>query len=176
MRALAALLLIAAAASAQQQPRPASWRDTLNSRLSLFGHRNWIVIADAAYPLHSGPGIETIDSDADEISTIRSVLIAIRRTHNLRPVVYLDSELSQVPEADAPGITGFRQELLSFVKDALSAPHDRLIARIDEAGRNFSVLVVKTNMVLPYTSVFIELRASYWSDEAEQRLRQSIRP
>ena len=176
MRTLAALLLIAFSATAQTQQRPATWRDTLNSRLSLFGHRNWVVIADAAYPLHSGPGIETIDSDSDHIATIRAVLFAIRRTHNLRPVVFLDSELTKVPESDASGIGGYRQELLSFVKDAVSLPHDDLIHRIDEAGRNFSVLVVKTNMVLPYTSVFIELRASYWSDEAEQRLRQLIHP
>jgi len=32
--------------------------------LPLFGHRNWIVVADSAYPAHSMPGIETIVSGA----------------------------------------------------------------------------------------------------------------
>ena len=179
MRTLAALLLIAFTATAQQQSqqqRPANWRDILNSRLSLYGHHNWVVIADAAYPLHSGAGIETVDSDSDQISTIRAVLAAIRRTHNLRPVVYLDLELPRVQDADAPGAGGYRQELLSFVRDAISRPHDEMLRRIDEVGRSFSVLVVKTNMLVPYSAVYIELWPSYWSDEAEQRLRQSFRP
>jgi hypothetical protein len=29
-------------------------------------------------------------------------------------------------------------------------------------------------MTLPYTSVFFELRAAYWGDEAEERLRKAM--
>ena len=29
-------------------------------------------------------------------------------------------------------------------------------------------------MALPYTSVFFELRAGYWGDDAERRLREMI--
>ena len=75
------------------------------------------------------------------------------------------------------------EEAISSAKRELSAKKDQIFRSAMQqlkadvtAGRNFSVLVVKTNMVLPYTSVFIELRASYWSDEAEQRLRQLIHP
>jgi hypothetical protein len=31
--------------------------------------------------------------------------------------------------------------------------------------------VLKTNMTVPYTSVFIRLDCRYWSADAEQRLR-----
>jgi hypothetical protein len=34
--------------------------------------------------------------------------------------------------------------------------------------------VLKTNMTLPYTSVFIELDCGYWSPEAEARLRAAM--
>src|SRR3954463_9688724 len=82
---LAILLMAGAAAlSAQQQQ---TWRQKLEDRLSLFGHRNWIVVADSAYPLQSGPGIETIVSTDGQLDTIRQVLFAISRQTHLRPVV-----------------------------------------------------------------------------------------
>src|SRR5665213_988847 len=49
------LTLIAPAIAQQQKP----WTMVLDERLPLYGHRNWIVIADSAYPLQSAPGIET---------------------------------------------------------------------------------------------------------------------
>jgi hypothetical protein len=36
------------------------------------------------------------------------------------------------------------------------------------------VLLLKTDLTLPYTSVFIRLDCGYWSDEAEQQLRAAI--
>jgi hypothetical protein len=38
-------------------------------------------------------------------------------------------------------------------------------------SREFHVLVLKTRMTIPYTSVFIRLDCRYWSGDAEQRLR-----
>ena len=37
-----------------------NWEEVLKDRLQLYGHRNWLVIADSAYPAQSRPGIETI--------------------------------------------------------------------------------------------------------------------
>jgi hypothetical protein len=53
-------------------------------------------------------------------------------------------------------------------------PHERVIANIDEASRQFHVLVLKTRMAIPYTSVFIRLDCKYWSADAEARLRSRI--
>jgi len=35
----------------------AKWEDVLKDRLPLYGHRNWIVIADSAYPAQSSGGV-----------------------------------------------------------------------------------------------------------------------
>jgi hypothetical protein len=51
-----------------------------------------------------------------------------------------------------------------------SLPHDRIIANIEEASTHFNILVLKTNMVIPYTSVFIRLDCKYWGADAEQRM------
>jgi hypothetical protein len=174
------LVLFAITASAQQRPA-AIWRQTLDERLPFYGHRNWIVVADSAYPLQSGPGIETILSNESQIETVRHVLTALSRVQHVRPVVYTDKELSFVAEDDAVGISAYRQLLTGLFEKFLpdqkiaAMPHEEVIHKLDEAGKSFHVLIVKTNMTLPYTSVFFELRAAYWSDAAEQRLRQAIR-
>ena len=175
---LLAFALLGAVLSLAQQPKP--WRQTLDERLHYYGHRNWIVIADSAYPLQSNPGIETILSTENQIETLRHVLDDIAKTPRLRPIVYTDRELQFVPEQDAPGIDAYRQ-LLTGIFDLHfpnlkpnTIPHENIIHNLDEASHTFNVLIIKTNMALPYTSVFIELRAGYWSDEAERRLREKI--
>jgi hypothetical protein len=40
-------------------------KSQLAVRLPLYGRRNWVVIADAAYSAQSKPGIETILADGD---------------------------------------------------------------------------------------------------------------
>ena len=45
---------------------------------------------------------------------------------------------------------------------------------VDEAGKLFHILVLKTNMTIPYTSVFIRLDCKYLSADAEKRLRAKM--
>ncbi len=58
--------------------------------------------------------------------------------------------------------------------DVESQPHDHLIAGVEEASRHFNVLVLKTNLAVPYTSVFIRLDCKYWSADAEKHLRTKM--
>jgi hypothetical protein len=53
-------------------------------------------------------------------------------------------------------------------------PHEEIIHKLDESAKLFRVLLIKTDMTLPYTSVFFELDCGYWSAEAEQRLRKAL--
>jgi hypothetical protein len=180
--AFSLLVFFSITATAQQRPpTPWPWRQTLEDRLPYYGHRNWIVVADSAYPLQSGTGIETILSNESQIDTVRHVLATLSKVRHVRPVVYTDKELPFIPEQDAVGILAYRQLLTGLFTQLLpdqkvvEIPHEDIIHKLDEAGKSFHVLIVKTNMTLPYTSVFFELRAAYWTDEAEQRLRQSIK-
>lgn len=153
--------------------QPPAWRQAVTERLPLYGHRNWIVIADAAYPAQSSPGIETVVSGADHLQVLQVVLKALERTKHLRPSVFTDYELRSVAEKDAPGITGFRDRLARVLgpRPTNVLPHERIIARLDEAGKTFRVLIIKTNLTMPYTSVFLNLDCGYWSADAERRLR-----
>lgn len=152
------------------------WRARLTGELPLLGHRNWIAVVDSAYPLQTSSGIETIETNTDHIEVIRTVLAQIGNTRHVRPVVFMDAELKAVPESDAAGVTAYREQLKHLLGESgvQSLPHEQIIAKLDEAGQRFHILVLKTTMAIPYTSVFIRLDCGYWTDDAEQRLRQAM--
>ena len=113
-----------------------SWQSRVDTVLPEYGHRNWIVIADAAYPKQSAPGIETI----------------------------------------APGVAEYRARLKDVLKDrpVQVKPHEQIIAKLDADSEVFNVLLLKTDLVIPYTSVFLQLDCGYWNAEKEARLRDLI--
>jgi len=148
----------------------------VNSELPLLGHRNWIAVVDSAYPLQTSAGVETVETDADHLEVVKTVLDQIAKTKHVRPVIFTDAELKLVPEADAHGVTAYREALAAILgkMEAQSLPHEEIIGKLDEAGRTFHVLVLKTRMTIPYTSVFIRLECGYWSADAEKRLREAM--
>jgi D-ribose pyranose/furanose isomerase RbsD len=152
------------------------WKGQLKAFLPLFGHRNWIVVADSAYPVQSRAGIETIVSGTGQIEVARTVLGAIAASKHVRANIYLDQELQFVAEADAPGVSRFRTQLAELLKSAKTTtlPHEQIIAKLDQTAQTFRVLIINTELTIPYTSIFFELDCGYWSAEAEQRLRQSM--
>jgi L-fucose mutarotase/ribose pyranase (RbsD/FucU family) len=153
-----------------------SWQDKLTADLGVMGHRNWIVVADSAYPAQNKPGIETIVTGRGQVETVKAVLDAVDAAEHVQPVIYLDSELESVSQADAPGITDYRSELDALLagRNASSIPHEELIAKLDDAAKMFRILILKTYMTLPYTSVFVQLDCGYWNADAEKRLRDRI--
>ena len=127
----------------------------LPERLKVMGHRNWVVIADMAYPQQSNPAIETVYIGGNQADAVRRVLNAIDVAPHVRPVVYTDAELPAVSQKDAPGIDAYRTQLKEVLgkRPVKSLPHEQIISRLDEAGELFNVLILKTDMTLPYTSV-----------------------
>lgn len=150
-----------------------SWESRFERLLPLFGHRNWIVVADAAYPAQANPGIETIFTDGKHLEVIGKVLEAINASRHVRANVYMDAELELVAEEDAPGVNALRSRIKALLTgiETRELLHEQMIARLDRAGRLFRILVLKTTLAIPYTSVFLELDCGYWTEQAEKRLR-----
>jgi hypothetical protein len=150
--------------------------NVLRERLHLFGHRNWIVVTDAAYPMQSNSGIETITCGESQIDVNRKVMEAIASSAHVRANIYMDAELLHVPEEDAQGIDLFRRQLskLLQLQPVRQVPHEEIIGKLDQAALFFQILLVKTTSVLPYTSIFFELDCGYWNADAEQRLRTAM--
>jgi len=168
-----AFLLAAPAMLAAQPATQSNWKAKVAGAMPLLGHRNWILIVDSAYPLQASPGIETIETDTDQLEVVRYVLGVINHSIHVRPVISMDAELPFVPEGDASGASSYRAEIADLLHNypVESVPHDQVIANIDQASKQFHILVLKTNMAIPYTSVFIRLDCKYWSADAENRMR-----
>jgi RbsD / FucU transport protein family len=176
MKTVAILLLAMAGLTAAAQQPTADWQSRLGQILPLLGHRNWIMIVDSAYPLQSSAGVETLETNTDQMEVIRKVLGAIDSSIHVRPVVYMDAELPFLTEKDAPGVGAYREGIKTALagQKITSLPHEQIIAKVDEVGKTFHIVVLKTTMAVPYTSVFLQLNCKYWSDEAEAQLRKAM--
>jgi D-ribose pyranose/furanose isomerase RbsD len=168
---------VGAAVPSTAEPKAPEWTDTLASYLPALGHRNWIVVADSAFPLQISPGIETIVTGEDHFAVLEKVLRAVDSAKHIRPKIWLDKELNFVTEDLAPGADDARRRLDEALKgrDAKPVLHADLIARLDEVGKTFKIVMVKTTLAVPYTTVFLELDCGYWSPEAEAKMREKMR-
>jgi hypothetical protein len=167
-----------AAQSSLEPPVPchdevASWETRFKCLLPLYGHRNWIVVADAAYPAQSNPGIETLSPGRDHTEVLGKVRSAIGMSMHVRANFYLDAELKLVTEKDAPGRSALCEELTRLLagKNTREFTHEEIITRLNQAGKLFRILILKSTFAIPYTSGFLEPDCGYWSEEAEKRLR-----
>src|SRR3954463_7208392 len=155
----------------------ANWEEILTDRLQVYGHRNWLVIADSAYPAQSRLAIETVVADEEQSRVLERASAVLRECKHIKANIYTDEELAFVREEDAPGIASYREKLgCLFVGSQMrSFPHEEIIAKLDRAGELFRVLVIKTSMRIPYTSVFFELDCGYWNAQSEKRLRKAMK-
>jgi len=169
-------LLLIGFATQTLHAQDAEWRNKLQQELPLLGHRNWIMIVDSAYPLQVSPGVETIETGADLPRVLREVLAAVDHSIHVTPNVFLDAELPYVTDQVAPGVSAYRQRLKEILLDrpVKSLPHEALIKQVNDAGQTFHILVLKTTLAIPYTSVFLQLDCKYWPPAAEQQLRQAM--
>lgn len=177
MKFLLALWLLAFSWVPMYAANPIPWQTKVQQELPLLGHRNWIVIVDSAYPLQTSPGIETVETGTDQLTVVRDVLQSIAHSRQVRPVVFMDAELPFVTEQQAPGVNQYRSD----IKAALgplpvhSVLHEQLIHQMNQTGNTFHILILKTTLTVPYTSVFLRLDCKYWSDSAEDQLRQAMK-
>ena len=190
-RLIFAVLLLPALALAQTRTSAdthssTDWRARLNQQLQLMGHRNWIAVVDSAYPLQTSAGVETIETNDDQLQVVKTVLDQIAKAKHVRPIIFTDAELKLVPEADAKGVTAYREALAKLLSksgadkagpdnsEPQPLPHEEIISKLDEAGKTFHILILKTTLTIPYTSVFIRLDCGYWTADAERRLREAM--
>ena len=176
MKFLSAVCLLFVACTSLYAAPSEAWRTTLHDELPLLGHRNWIVIVDSAYPLQVSRGVETVETGASQTEVVATVLHELALSQHVAPVVYMDAELPFLSEQNAPGVTGYRREINATLGSlpVHGLPHEQLIKTLDEAGNTFHVLVLKTTLTIPYTSVFLRLDCKYWPDASEQALRKAM--
>ncbi len=171
-----ALLVSSSFSPGQTSGSSPDWKGIVQNRLPLYGHRNWIVVTDSAFPVYAAPGIETIVVNEDLPSVAKYVAKAISSTRHVRATVFLDQEVQFIDESDYPGVSELRRQIAAlFPKDQVSSiPHAEAMNRIEEAGKTFRILFIKSSATIPYTSVFMRLDCGYLSDEVERKIRAAM--
>lgn len=154
-----------------------SWKPKLKNKLSEYGHRNWILIVDKAFPLQNSNGIVTIDTHEGLLKVLDYTLGQIDSLSHLQPIIFTDKELNYITKEQVENIGDYRTALLEHIRkyQPKSMLHDSVFVDIDKASKLFQVLVLKTDEVIPYSSVFIQLDCKYWTTEKENNLRTKMR-
>ncbi len=173
---LASVLVFAVAAGSALAQKGEDWRALLRRELPTMGHRNWLVVADSAYPEQVSPGVITIYTGQDHLTTIKEVLKMVGGMKHVSPDIYLDQELPALDNGLAPGIESFKTSLNRILggRPVAHMLHNQMIAKLDEAGKTFRVIILKTTYTLPYTSVFMWLDCKYWGPVKEGKLRAKM--
>ncbi len=171
------LTIITATIFVNGQDNKEDWRQELKNQLQLHGHRNWILVVDAAYPYQSKPAIKTIATGEKQLVVVKEVLEAVENAQHIYPEVFLDKEIDFVPEKEAKGIEVYKKELYKLLegKNVTKELHEELISTIDEAAKTFNILLLKTDLTIPYTSVFLRLDCGYWNGEQETKMRERMK-
>lgn len=153
------------------------WKTYLEAKLKLFGHRNWIVIADGAYPQQSNPAIETITIEASQLEVVEYVSNLIAKAAHVDANIFVDKEMAFVAEKNAKGITAYRGNLSKILegKPVKTMLHEDIIRDLDTSAKLFNVLIIKTDLAIPYTSVFFQLECGYWNANSENELREALK-
>ena len=173
---LAILIVCSPFLESQAVASSSDWKTVLRSHLPLYGHRNWIVIADSAFPAYAEPGIETIVANDELVSVLQYVAANISASRHVRATVFLDKEIEFVGERDYPGVSALRRKIATtFAVDQVSStPHSEVMRTISEAGAIYRVLFIKTTGTIPYSSVYIRLDCGYMNDDVERKIRNAM--
>lgn len=153
---------------------PPPWAAALETEVHALGYRNWIVLGDQAFPVHSRRGVRTLLIDDEIPEVLHEVLEMLEKEQRVIPRIYVAHELQHVPNDSAPGIDEFRKKLERALHGhpAREMQSRSLSLLLEDSSKSFVVLVLKTDTALPYSSVFVELDSGYWDAESERELRR----
>ena len=157
----------------QQQEASMDWKTQFNQTLPLLGHRNWIVVADKAFPKQNAAGMQVINTNENLLPVLQYVMQQVKTSPHVKPVIFRDKELQFITEDQAKGVKEFDKEAVKLFggQEVQTILHDSVFTKLDNASKLFTIVVLKTNETIPYTSVFLQLDCAYWSPDKERQLR-----
>lgn len=160
----------------EQKKSEGKWKKNLDKVLPFLGHRNWILVVDKAFPAQNAPGIEVVNTGEELLPVLKYTLEQIGKSTHVKPIIYTDQELNFISPEIESGIESFKTSLHEILEgaDVQTILHESVFAQIDEASKLFKVLVLKTEGVIAYSSVFLQLDCKYWTGEKETALRQAM--
>ena len=141
-----------------------------------LGNRNWIVIADESFPLHTRRGVRTLLVDKEIPEVLSGVIDVLESQQHVTPVFYRTRELGFIENDTAPGIDNYRANITKALRgyEIRDFQYRYLSVVLEDDSKTFAVLVIKTKTALPYSSIFIELDSGFWDQSSEKKLRSKM--
>ena len=133
-------------------------------------------MADAAYPEQCGEGVTVVVATEPLDEVLRTVLGAIDEAGHVSANVKIDQELEYLSDDLCPGVEALRASI-QFETSQLptsEADHDSILEMLNVDATSYSIFVIKTNTMIPYTSVFLRLECGYWNSDKEKYLRERM--
>ena len=173
---LSLLLPVLLSGCAGDVGRDKPWVSTVRHELGYLGARNWVIVAEAAFPVHSRRGLSVVQINGEIPEVVDAVERVIEEKSHVKPRLYVATEAENVPYDYAPGIKHYREQLEKALhgRETVQLEHSVLLQMLNDASKTYRVLVLKTRSALPYTSVFMELGSGYWDADSESALRQMM--
>jgi hypothetical protein len=105
------------------------------------------------------------------------VLQQVNASSHVKPIIFRDKELQFITEDQAQGVKKFETDAVKLFggQEVQTILHDSVFTKLDEASKLFTIVVLKTNETIPYTSVFLQLDCAYWNADKERQLRVTIK-
>lgn len=165
------VVLMTGCAGTSQSAKP--WLGKVRHELNYLGARNWIVVAEAAFPIQSRRGLRVIQLDDEIPSVVDGVEQIIEEKHHVKPRLYVTTEIGSMPYDYAPGIKNYRKQLKEALhgRETVQLDNAMLMRMLNDTSKSYRILVIKTRTALPYSSVFMELGSGYWDAKSESALR-----
>jgi len=142
-----------------------------------LGFGNWIVVAEASFPVHSGRGVRTVTVDGEIPEVVDFIVDSYDVAENVTPTFSTARELPFVKNDNAPGVDEFRKQLKTSLHghQVREMDYRSLNLLAQSSSKKYAILVIKTRTAIPYSNVFIELDTGYWDRESEDSLRAAMR-
>lgn len=153
------------------------WVKKVDTEVAKLGNFNWVVVADPAFPSLNREGTTVIALEKNTAEVLQQVFNSMESHGHVQPKIYLSTESKALSESETPGITDFRRARDETLRgrEARYLANDALELLLLDAESKYRVLVIKTNSLIPYSSVFMELENGYWDAESESALRKRMK-
>lgn len=169
-------MMVSACSKNVESTQPGNWKDDFGKVLPMLGHRNWVLVVDKAFPLQNAGGMNVINTGGEIEEVLGHVLAEIGSSSHVTPIIYTDKELEFIPgfgEKETAIVERYHKMLSGMQVNSIL--HEEVFSKLDAASKLFSVVVLKTECTIPYTSVFIELDCKYWNAAREEQLRKMMK-
>ena len=158
------------------KPSPA-WIKLVNTEILELSKFSWIIVTDPAFASLNQRSITTVTVDSSSPEVLEEVFSILENNGQVDSKIYFSKESRFLKESDIPGIREFKIKRENAIEGRKTRALDHLALEIllMDAQKKYRVLIIETNTLIPYSSIFLELESAYWDGESETALRKRMK-